>query len=202
MWYAFACPQRRTCSMETKKSTKHTLQTIGKIAYVISKIVFILCIIGASIGLTFMIVGTFVNWEWVRTSITDYAYNHDLTLSWDVAVLNVKNAEVLAIGMLLRAGSGAVLAYFLAKLFGNIKNEGTPFTDANVKLLMAVGITCLVEAFGVSLILSVLVHATNTAAVFNFNSDIPNLFIALLVFALALVFKYGVELQKEADTTL
>jgi hypothetical protein len=188
--------------METKKSTKRTLQTIGKVAYVISKIIFILGLIGASIGLTCMISAAFVNWEWVRETIIDFAQQHDLTLTWDVGTLTLKNAEVLSFGVLVKCGSGAVLTYFLMKLFGNIKDEGTPFTDSNVKLLMAVGITCLVEAFGVSLLLDIVVRATQTGAIFNYGSNFPNLIIALLVFALALVFKYGVELQKEADTTL
>jgi hypothetical protein len=189
--------------MKEKRTTKQTLILIGKIGAIVSLVILVFAAIGTAAGFLGLIFSPLVDWPWLQELIAKNASENGIALSWDVSALNATNAEIVSLKTFLSAGTSVVLLYFARALFANIEREGTPFTDPNVKLLVIIGIVSLVQAFAVPIIAGIVINATGTEALFGDSSSSgASLIMALFVFALSLVFKYGVELQKEADTTL
>jgi len=189
--------------MKEKRTTKQTLILIGKVGAIVSLVILIFAAIGAAVGFLGLIFSPFVDWNWLQELIAKGASESGAALNWDVSVLNATNAEIVSLKTFLSAGTSVVLLYFARGLFANIEKEGTPFTDPNVKQLVNIGIISLVQAFAVPIIVGIVINATGTTALFGDSSSSgASLIMALFVFAMSLVFKYGVELQKEADTTL
>jgi hypothetical protein len=189
--------------MKKVKSTKETLRQIGRVASLISEILGVFVLVGAAFAAIGVIVAPFVDFAALQQLITDIATDNNLALSWDVTLLNLRNVEVVCVGALLNSAVEAVLLYFVTHLFRNIYEEGTPFTDKNVKCLVNIGIVSLIQSLGVGAVMGIVYDVTGTEALFhNVFTNGPGFIIALFVFALSLVFKYGVELQKEADATL
>ncbi len=189
--------------MKNKKSAKQTLILIGKVGAIVSLVLLVFAAIGTFVGFLGLILSPFFNWTWLQDLIKNTASQNGYALNWDVTTLNVTDAEIVSLKTLLGGASSTVLLFFAHALFAHIEKEGTPFVDANVKLLVDIGIVALVQAIAVPLFISIVVNATGTAALFaNSSASGVSFVLALFVFALSLVFKYGVELQKEADTTL
>lgn len=188
--------------MKEKHSTKETLRKIGHVADIISIIIFVLCCVAAAGGFLGLIISPFIDWPWWRDIISQSANRAGNTLSWDVSNLTIKNAEIVSVQSLLSSGISGLLVFYCHLLFKNIAREGTPFIDANVHLLISIGIISLVRALAVPLVLTIIFAATGTESIFTSGFSGIGIIVALFVFALSLVFKYGAELQKEADTTL
>jgi hypothetical protein len=189
--------------MKEKRTTKQTLILIGKIGAIVSLVLLVFAAIGTAGGFLGLIFFPFVDWSWLRELMVKGASESGMALSWDVGILNATNAEIVSLNVFLSAGTSVGLLYFARGLFANIEKEGTPFTEPNVKLLVNIGIVSLVQAFAAPIILNIVINATGTETLFaDSGASGVSLILALFVFALSLVFKYGVELQKEADTTL
>ncbi|MFA6625183.1 MAG: DUF2975 domain-containing protein, partial [Bacilli bacterium] len=94
---------------------------------------------------------------------------------------------------------GTDLSYHL---FRNIKKEGTPFRSTNVSLLNKIGVVSLIQGVGIPCISTIITLSTKTSDLFTGTISGVSIIFGLLIFALSLVFKYGVSLQDEADTTL
>lgn len=75
----------------------------------------------------------------------------------------------------------------LAKIFGEVEKNGTPFTEKNIKLLKRVQI--------LSIILWILQMA-------GIRENSIGLVFVLVISAFRVIFEYGYKLQKEADETL
>ena len=102
-------------------------------------------------------------------------------------------AEVLLILAL-----GLITVNFVRKLMNSIHDEYSPFTAENVESLKHVSVIYLVS----SVLLAALELLTNgniSGAVFMF---LGSMLISVVMYCLALVFRYGGVLQKESDETL
>jgi hypothetical protein len=181
------------------ENSKKTLVTISKVCYVISYVLMILAYIACGLCLVGIIVGAFIPYS----KIVDYVNAHpeiSPTTDW-LSYANVTYVEVACLSGLLSTGVGATIILFARNLFKGIRDENTPFSSNSVHNLNLIGILSLVQALGLPIIMSIVIAATKTGASFNaWNSS--NIIFALFIFALSLVFKYGVYLQHESDTTL
>lgn len=187
--------------MESKEKTLKTITTISSVAYVISKIIFVFACIGAAVGILGMIISPFIDWNWVQSSIQKGAEAANQTWNW-ISKVNLTSAEVSCTNALLGGTVGAFLSYYCYSLFRNIKEKQTPFDKANSSYLTKIGITSLIQAFGVPLIMLIITSATKTSDIFSSKVSGVSLVFALFIFTLSLIFKYGSSLQEEADTTL
>jgi len=74
----------------------------------------------------------------------------------------------------------------LAKIFGEVEKEGTPFTEQNIKLLKRVNIIAI---------------CLWLIGMMGFSNTVGLVFV-IIISAFRSVFEYGYKLQKEADETL
>lgn len=187
--------------MESKEKTLKTITTISSVAYIISKIIFVLVCIGAGLGLLGMIISPFIDWSWVQSSIQKGADSLGETWNW-INKVNLVNAEVSCAYSLSNGVVAAFLSYFCYSLFKNIKVKKTPFDKENSSYLTKIGVISLIQAFGVPLFMLIITASTKTSDVFSSKVSGASLVLALFIFTLSLIFKYGSSLQEEADTTL
>lgn len=107
-----------------------------------------------------------------------------------------------------------VIMIFLLRLSNAFRKCDTPFSDLVIKRMTVFGwvlligsvVASVVEAIGSALILRSigLTSAMNSAGipVFSFNLRLAPIVIALVLFFLTMIFRYGAQLQKESDETL
>jgi hypothetical protein len=167
-----------------------TLNKLNKLSLwggLLTKIAMILLILGAVFLLILMVV-TALNPD-VLIDILDNEMAKD-----DILVVCAAGLAVLAIGLLI--------LYCLDRILDNIREAGTPFTDENVKGLRRIAVLVLIAAIAVPVIGFILVKITDAGSnvMIEFNPFL--LFVAVLVYFVSLIFKYGVALQKESDETL
>jgi len=183
---------------ESEKAKK-ALIVISKICYVIAFILMILCFVAAGFSLIGIAVAPFMPYDWIKDFVLAHPNSyHDTAF---LAYINVKYAEVACVYGLLGAGVSGVSMLFARNLFGSIKEANTPFAEKAVSSLNMIGLLALIQAIAVPVVLSIVTAATGTGDTFN-SWNFGNVFFALFIFAISLVFKYGVSLQKQADTTL
>jgi len=181
-----------------KEKTLKSLTTLGKVCSVIFKIFSILCLIAAIICLIGIIASPFVPWAEAVKQIENNVTG-DISFT---KYLNVTYAEVACVIGLLSLVAAMFSTHFCDQLFYNLKKEGTPFRKDNVILLNKIGIVALIQALAIPAVLSIITAATKTQDAFSGTFSGVSVVFGLLIFALSLVFKYGVSLQDEADTTL
>lgn len=182
---------------EKEKSLK-SLWTLGSVCSIIFRSFSILCLIASIFCLIGVIGSPFIPWaKAVEQVEANVAGDTSFT-----KYLSVKVAEVACVTGLLSLVVSMFICHYCDKLFLNIKTEGTPFRKDNVRLLNRIGIVSLIQALAVPAIVSIITTATSTGAVLSYPFSGANVVFGLLIFALSMVFKYGVSLQDEADTTL
>ena len=184
-------------SKERKDDLKF-LRKVSSICSVVFKIFSVLCFIAAIVCLIFMIVSPFIPWDETIKFVKDNIQVDAKVIDY----LNIRYAEVgCVIGLISFVASmfGTDLSYHL---FRNIKKEGTPFRSTNVSLLNKIGVVSLIQGVGIPCISTIITLSTKTSDLFTGTISGVSIIFGLLIFALSLVFKYGVSLQDEADTTL
>lgn len=111
----------------------------------------------------------------------------------------------LVIEFFLISGLATLTLIYLAvlnlyKLFKNIYNEDTPFTECNIKYIKNIA-----KFIAISLLVSIVV-GNSLGLLFGTDGMIDiNVFEILLIviiYSLSLIFEHGYKLQKEVDTTL
>jgi len=182
--------------MDEKEKSRIRLVKISHVGSILFKILAIVCLVASALALAGLIASFFIDWGWVQSEIT----SHKANPSFDVSLLNTTNAAVACTSGFLGAGTGAVNLYFIYRLFEAIYQAKTPFTLAAVKNLNIIGIVSLAQSIGVSLFMSILIGVTHAAL--STSGWGMSVGFALFIFLLSLVFRYGVSLQKESDTTL
>ncbi|MDR1713343.1 MAG: hypothetical protein LBR39_04240 [Coriobacteriales bacterium] len=176
----------------------------GRVLDIIGKVLAILCIIGAVAALFTaiavavlpedLITGALAHIPLADADLTvkSGGIESDILTFPEGAVLAdyIPVAAVLAVKVSLIAACaavciycliGAIILFILSAVFKATAINRTPFVPENVKRLKIIGIILIV----VSILLG-----------------LTNLVFAFCVFALAYVFEYGAELQKQADETL
>lgn len=95
----------------------------------------------------------------------------------------------------------AIIFYYLYGLASNLSRSETPFETANVVLMKRVALVCALGFVAIMIVRVALFLVLDVPDV-QFNIDLTPLFMAIVVYFLALVFQYGVELQEESDSFL
>ena len=165
--------------------TLSNLLTIFKVAKVLAKIAFILCIIGAS-G---CVLGFFA------LSAVDSFMPEQLVANG----INVNMAYFeLIVGTVACIGA-AVFSFLSGKYFKNVLATGTPFSFDGAKECFRLGVASIIISLAVSIVsgiaAGVVVILENSPAL-NSNIETSITFSTGLFFMfLSLIFKYGAELQ-------
>ncbi len=174
--------------------TLKTIQTLSKIGKILSKLVFIFCIVGfcgCIVGILSMALGA------PALKIGGVTLKSILNAGAEVTAGTAYAA--MAAGMILCAGE-AVLAKFAEHYFGRELADGTPFSLGGAKEMMRLGIMTICIPVGAQLVAEI-VHAVikqtmqGVAPLRLDNAGSVALGVMLLV--MSLVCRYGAERQEE-----
>ena len=165
--------------------TLSNLLTIFKVAKVLAKIAFILCIIGAS-G---CVLGFFA------LSAVDSFMPEQLVangINVNVAYFELIVGTVSCIG-------AAIFSFLAGKYFKNILAEGTPFSFDGAKECFRLGVASIIISAAVALVSAIaagVVTMLENSLALNSNIETSITFSTGLFFMfLSVIFKYGAELQ-------
>lgn len=130
-----------------------------------------------------------LNWKDEALDILDLKDDLENDEDYQKAPESLKT--IIIFSTIIAAIAGYIIAIMLvdslAKIFGEVETQGTPFTEKNIKLLRRVQI--------LSIILWILQMA-------GIRENSIGLVFVLIISAFRSVFEYGYKLQKEADETL
>ncbi|MBO5939323.1 MAG: hypothetical protein J6Q82_07510 [Clostridia bacterium] len=172
--------------------TLSNILTIFKVARIVAKVVFILCIIGAAgclLGLLALpMVGSFLS--------SELLIEEGLTLS---------SAYLGCIVGLISCIGEMILAFLAERYFKNVLNAGTPFTFDGAKECFRFGIASIIVSIAVSIAsgivaAAILVFTSSMLAEPEFGTSI-SLSMGLFFLFLSLIFKHGAELKKTTEET-
>ena len=166
------------------KSLK-TIQTLVKVARVISKIVMIICIIG-------VVVSVFALGTVVATN--------GLDSTGLLSSVNMGDMYLGTITALLACAAEGVLCFLAIKYFDNELASGTPFTFDGAKELFRLGLVNLAVGFGISFLQIVIsgiiwLYFPEMEGVSESNFSVGT---GISMMLLSLVFKYGAEVSSPA----
>ncbi len=177
--------------------TLHTIQTIAKIAKIVSKVISICCIVGfclCIVGIVSLAVGA--------PAFSFGGVTFESMLQHNTEMTTGSLYAVMASGAIVCAGE-AVLAKFAVHYFDRELTDGTPFTHGGAKELMRLGILSICIPVGTQIAAKI----TQTILAKVLTDIEPaeyemagavTLGVALIV--MALVCRYGAELNAEKTT--
>jgi len=167
--------------------TLDKLTKISKHVALFTKIFMVICVI-ALVAVIVMVVAV--------------ALNPDLISNFDG--VSFTSNQLIAMGITSISGFclGIIVLYYANSLFTNIHKNNTPFRDENVFLLRRISLLMVIGAFALPIISAAAAFALNAGYDWVVSFDLFVLFTAFIVYFLSLIFKHGVELQKESDSTL
>lgn len=164
--------------------TLSNILTVFKVARVIAKVVFILCIVGAAGCLlafaALPVVGTLLSREGINISHTYLG---------------------CIVGLIACVGE-IVFAFLAERYFKNVLAAGTPFTFDGSKECFRLGITSIIISVATSIIAgfaaAICMILTLSEAELDFDMSI-SLSTGLFFLFTSLIFKYGAEVKKAAE---
>jgi len=168
--------------------TLSNILTVFKVAKIIAKVVYILCIVG-SIGCfvavcTLPVIKTAIPAEWLSEKEIELAVAYPACF----------------IGLFTCVGEGTI-AFLAERCFGKILNAGTPFTQDIAKDSFRFGLSSIIISVAVSILsgitLGILIAVFPDAKNFDSNSSL-SISTGLFFMFLSLFFKYGAELKEPA----
>lgn len=158
---------------------------VFKVARIVAKVVFILCIIGAAgciLALAFIpIVGVMLSIPELAEQVTDIT----------TAYLGC------AIGAITCAGE-AVFAFLAERYFKSVLDAGTPFTFEGAKKSFRLGITAIIISAAIAVVAGFASIVIQLFASSFTEADVSTSFslsTGLFFLFLSLIFKHGAELQ-------
>lgn len=177
--------------------TLNTIQTLSKIGKVLSKIIYICCIvglIGCGVGIVAMLVGT-------ETLKLGGVTLHSV-LEAEAAVSTGTVWSAIAAGLILCIGEFFVsrMAY---RYFENELNAGTPFTLDGAKDLLHLGISLIlipiVTAVLAQVAQAVIAQFMGNAEKLNFDS-FDSVSLGVMFIVVSVLCRYGAELRADQAT--
>ena len=104
--------------------------------------------------------------------------------------------EVFAIGEVLILIAIILLLHRLSKLFKNVRNDDTPFTDNNVVLIHEMA-NLMVILFILPIILNVILNIIIKSDA-KLNVNFVSITLILITYAASIIFEYGTKLQEKS----
>lgn len=172
-----------------KNNNIQNIQKMSKVLETFSKVIAILMLVACGLSIITIVVSIFSpeNLSMIASYSTDEYSNINIFLS---ELINETSASLILALIMLQAN----------KLFKNIKDSQTPFSEYNATTLKKISklmIALAVVPFIVSIIsdIALSVHGTS-------HLEIGYILIAVLFTCVSYIFAYGSELQKESDELL
>ena len=175
-------------------NTLHTIQTISKIGKILSKIIFVFCIVGFCIcivGIVSLGVGA------PTLKLGGVTLESILQTETDVTAGTMY--ATMAAAAILCAGEG-VLAKFAAHYFDRELKDGTPFTLDGAKELLRLGILSICIPVATQIIAQIVQTILEKVLT---DVEPPNMDLAgsaavgVALIVMALLCKYGAQMQEE-----
>ncbi len=172
--------------------TLSNILTVFKVARIVAKVIFILCIIGAA-GCVLGVLCLPMAGE-VLTDTGLLELENGLSLS---------SAYVACIVGLIACLGEIILAFLAERYFKNVLNAATPFTFDGAKECFRLGIASIIVSISVSLLAGLvaslsLLFTAPTGAESEINTSI-SVSTGLFFLFLSLIFKHGAELKKTVE---
>ena len=172
--------------------TLSNILTVFKVARIVAKVVFILCIVGG-VG---CLVGLFC------LSFVEDLMPADLFFE---AGLDLSSAYFGCIVGAITCAGDAVFAFLSERYFKNVLTAGTPFTFEGSKECFRLGVASLIVSAAISIVSAIVAGILLALAQMNVAEPDFSLSISLstgLFFLfLSLIFKHGAELQADKATS-
>lgn len=165
--------------------TLSNILTVFKVAKIIAKVIFILCVIGGAGCL-------------IALCMLPLAQIAEVLAEGGIATTSSYPACIA--GFATCAGE-AVFAYMAERYFGNVLNAGTPFTHDGAKESFRLGLASIIISVAISLVaglaFAILLLFFPNAASVDVNASI-SISTGLFFMFMSLIFKHGAELQESA----
>ena len=165
--------------------TLSNILTVFKIARIIAKVVFIICIVGG-VGCLIALTTLF------------FVGNSASILSLVGKDIEVSSFYPACISGLIVCVGEAIFAFMAERYFGNVLSAGTPFTSEGAKESFRLGLASIIIAVATSviagLVVAFVVLLTENASEFDVDTSV-SLSTGLFFLFLSLIFKHGAELQ-------
>lgn len=178
-------------------NTLKTIQTVSKIAGIISKILMIFCIVGAFlclVSIVLLAVG-------IDTAFRFAGININGILQNEANLTSVQLYLAISLGALISAAT-AVVAYFAANYFKNEQAAGTPFTFDGAKELYRLGALSAIISVASDIVSSIVESIIQSSEHFSFDMqiNIDGLFgFGIFMIVISYLCKYGAELKEKSD---
>lgn len=174
-------------------NTLKTIQTLAKIGKIISKIIFVCCIVGLC-GCIIGIIGLALGAESFKLgSVTIHSLIED-----HAGITLPALYASMAVGAVFCAAE-AVLCRFAGKYFNHELADGTPFTRRGAKELLRLGILTVAIPLGTEIVCSIAVaiaeHVYPGIEKLS-TGEFSSVGLGVMVIVLALFCRYGAELKE------
>ncbi len=176
------------------KNSLSKLQTLYKIAKVLSMIVFVCSIIGFVCCLLSCLLIGIVGDE-IVASIMEFA---------DEA-LNKEEAICALIGSIISCGSEIAISYFAYRYFKNELNDGTPFTIRGSKELLRLGCLTIVVSFVSMCVIAIVYLVYNAINGFDTRVTIesgPSIGLGITFIIISLIYRCVIEKEEQTKTQI
>lgn len=176
--------------------TLNIIQTLSKIGKIISKVIFICCIIGFS-GCIVGILAMFIGEQAVKIGGVTL---HGI-LQTEAGVSEGTIWAAINVGMIF-CGGGIALSAMAHRYFVNELNAGTPFTLSGAKELLRLGIFAIGIPVASSTLAQIVydIFANTMEGVANMDLDAyGSAAIGVMLIVVSLLCRYGAELNAERD---
>lgn len=171
------------------RKTLSNILTIFKVAKIVAKVVFILCIVGGAGCL--IALSTLPIFRIILPIQSLVKEGLDLPSVY----------LACTVGAIACAGE-AILAFLAERYFGNVLNAGTPFTREGAKESFRLGLASIIVSVATSVVLgiafAIIFLISPGVSEFDIGTSI-SLSTGLFFMFLSLVFKHGAELQESAE---
>ena len=178
--------------------TLNTIQKLSKIGKVLSKIIFIFCIVNfcvCIVGILGMVFGA------PTLKIGGVTLESILNTEAEVTVGTVYAA--MAVGAILCAGE-AILAKFAEHYFKHELSDGTPFTLAGAKKMQRLGILTICLPIGTQIIAEI-AHAVIEQIMQSVEplrlDNAGSVTLGIMFIVMSLICRYGADMYEENETT-
>ena len=174
------------------------LVKLSKWGAIIAKVLMILTVV-CMIILTICLIYIAANADLVINAVADGT----LIINIPIETIDIPAAATVIILCVLVMGViGVVLLYYTGRLFKNIYDNRTPFTDDNARSLIIMAVLIVICTIAAPIFDFALQRIIDGVYLQTLGFGAPPLFVALILYVLSLVFKHGAELQRESDHTL
>lgn len=170
-------------------NTLQSIQKTFKVFEKISRVLFILCVIGAGMSAMFALFAV----SQYHGGTVFSLLGEPLKIFSDSTDLTAKYSRLSSSAIMLTAE--AVLLFFARDYFKSELNDGTPFTESGAQKIKKLGIRFIyipIIALTLCGIISVLLKTESAEIIGNF----PNVITGIVLILVSLVFRYGAQIEQ------